>query len=94
MLKEGTATMWLRSTGGGLTVVPGPAGRDAPEEPVPEIWGEGPISWNELVNLFYSLRLTLERRARVTDQWDQLRLELELRSFTVKLFERMKKVGK
>lgn len=95
MLKEGATTrLWLRSTGGALLVVAAPVLADRAEGThASAAWGKGPLGWDELVEMIHSLRLTIEDRAHVTDPTDQLRLDLELRSFTIRLFERLKRTA-
>lgn len=91
LFEEGkTATLWLRSAGQALTVVP-----PAPIviEPERNRWEQGPVTWDELVNRFYTLRLTLEKRLEVTVPWKQVILDVELRAFTCEIFERLKRVN-
>lgn len=90
----GTATFWLRSTGNALTVVPAPEAATAVEvDPIPSSWGKDDLGWDELVHMIYALRTRIEGRINVRDPMDQLRLDLELRSFTILLFERLGKMA-
>lgn len=85
-LSEGaTVTLWLRSGGRALRVV------DAlTPEAIIERRRKEPVNWEELVQMFHTLTGTLRRRLGVSIQ-DELTLEVEIRSFTCEIWERLRR---
>lgn len=85
-IQEGaTATVWLRSGGGALRIVDPLTPKEVAARRRTE-----PVTWDELVQMFHGLHITLRQHLGVSIQ-DELKLDVDLRSFTCDLYERLRR---